>query len=233
MWSYIIDGLLILIVVISIIIGISKGLIDSILGLVSTGLALAASVFLSKYVANFINKIFNFEDFVLKHLDGAEEGSMKIFGVIELNNVEVAKFAVWIATVVIVFVLIKLVLLIVSKMFEHVIQNSPTISGLNRALGMIFGAVKGGVLVLASLALCTLLCQLPVIGTPVYNTIQDTKITRGIYNFVEDFVENNLTQDKIESIIDKIISDNEVPEDDGNTEGGETGEGNNALAGNN
>ena len=124
MWSYIIDGALILLVVISIIIGISKGLIDSILSLIGTGIALLASVFLSKHVANLINKIFNFEDFVLNHLDGAEEGSMKIFGVIELNNVEVAKFAVWIASVVILFILIKLVIYIVAKMFEAVIKSS-------------------------------------------------------------------------------------------------------------
>ena len=118
MWSYVIDGALILILVISIIIGISKGLIDSILSLISTGIAIVASVFLSKHVANLFNKLFNFEDFVLKHLDGAETGSMKIFGVIELSNVEVAKFAAWIATVVILFVLIKLTIYIIGKMFE-------------------------------------------------------------------------------------------------------------------
>ena len=228
MWSYVIDGVLILLLIVSIIIGISKGLIDSILSLVGTGIALLASVFLSKHVANLINKIFNFEDFVLNHLDGAEEGSMKIFGVIELNNVEVAKFAVWIASVVILFIIIKLAIYIVAKMFEAVIKSSPTVSGINRVLGMIFGAIKGGVMVLISLALCTLLCQLPFIGKPVYDAIQDTKITKGIYNVVEDFVENNLTQEKIEDIIDKIVSDNEVPEDNG--EGSGEGEGGSSLS---
>ncbi len=218
MWSYIIDGILILLVVVSIIVGISKGLLDSILSLVGTGLALAISVFLSKYLANFINKIFNFEDFVLKHLDGAETGSMKIFGVIELSNVEVAKFAVWIASVVIVFILIKLAIYILSKMFESVVNSSPTVSGINRVLGMVFGFIKGGVMVIVSLALCTLICQLPLIGSPVYDAIQDTKLTRGVYNVVEDFVENNLTQENIEEIIDKIVSDNEVPETPADTE---------------
>lgn len=228
MWSYIIDGVLILLLVVSIIIGISKGLIDSILSLVGTGIALLASVFLSKYVANLINKIFNFEDFVLNHLDGAEEGSMKIFGVIELSNVEVAKFAVWIASVVILFIIIKLAIYIVGKMFEAVIKSSPTVSGINRVLGMIFGAIKGGVMVLITLALCTLLCQLPFIGKPVYDAIQETTITKGVYNVVEDFVENNLTQEKIEDIIDKIVSDNEIPEDNG--EGAGEGSGDSSLA---
>lgn len=227
MWSYIIDGILILLVVISVIVGISKGLLDSILSLVGTGLALLASVFLSKHVANLVNKIFNFEDFVLKHLDGAETGSMKIFGVIELSNVEVAKFAVWIASVVIVFILIKLAIHILSKMFEAVVNSSPTVSGINRVLGMVFGLIKGGVMALVGLALCTLICQLPLIGNPVYNAIQDTKLTKGIYNVVEDFVETKLTKENIQEIIDKIVSDNEVPSDSG--AGESTGEGTTAT----
>lgn len=227
MWSYIIDGILILLVVISVIVGISKGLLDSILSLVGTGLALLASVFLSKHVANLVNKIFNFEDFVLKHLDGAETGSMKIFGVIELSNVEVAKFAVWIASVVIVFILIKLAIHILSKMFEAVVNSSPTVSGINRVLGMVFGLIKGGVMALVGLALCTLVCQLPLIGNPVYNAIQDTKLTKGIYNVVEDFVETKLTKENIQEIIDKIVSDNEVPSDSG--AGESTGEGTTAT----
>ena len=223
MWSIIIDVILIELIVISVIVGITKGFLDSILSLVGTGLALLISVFLAKHVANFINRIFNFEDFVLKHLDGAEEGSMKIFGVIELHNVEVAKFAVWIATVIILFVLIKLAIYIVSKMFEAVVNSSPTVGGINRVLGMAFGLVKGGVMAIVSLALCTLLCQLPLIGNPVYSAIQDTKITRGVYNIVEDFVEKKLTKENIQEIIDKIVSDNEVPAEK------PSGEGNSAL----
>ncbi len=218
-WSYVIDGVLILMVLISIIVGISKGFFDSVLSLISTGLALAASVFLSKYVANFINKLFNFEDFVLQHLDGAAEGSVKIFGVIELSNVEIAKFCVWISAVIIVYIVIKLVVRILSKMFEAVVKNSIAISGLNRLLGLVFGAVKGGVMVLVALALCTLLSQLPIIGSPIYNAIQDTYVTKTVYNVVEDFVEKNLTQEKIEDIIDKIISDNVIPEDEGSDSG--------------
>ena len=41
---------------------------DSILGLISTGLALAISVFTAKYVANIINKLFNFEGFIVKQI---------------------------------------------------------------------------------------------------------------------------------------------------------------------
>lgn len=223
MWSYIIDGILILTIVICIIVGIAKGLVDSILSLIGTGIALVASVFLSKYVANFVNKIFNFEEFVLKHLDASNDGTIKIFGTIELSNVEVAKFAVWIASVVIMFTLIKLAIFIISKMFEKVIKSNPTASGINRLLGMIFGAVKGGVIVLVGLALCSLVAQLPIIGAPVYDAVQSTHLTKYVYNIVEDFVEDNLTQEKIEGLIEKIVSENdEKDEDENETEEGNT-----------
>lgn len=218
MWSYIIDGLLILIVVICAIVGIVKGLFDSVLSLVGTGLALVISVFTAKYVSNLVNKIFNFEDFVLTKLDASNDGSVKFFGgKFSLSNVEVAKFCVWICSVVIMFLIIKLAIYILSKIFEKVTNSSPTISGINRVLGMVFGLVQGAVVVVALLALSSMLVQVPTIGTPMYNAIQSTAITKGIYNYVDEFVEKNLTKEKVQSLIEKIISNNEVPE----TEGGE------------
>ena len=39
-----------------------------------------------------------------------------------------------------------------------------------------------------------------------------------VYKFVDDFVDENLTKDKIDSLIDKIITENEIPEDSGSDE---------------
>lgn len=207
MWNYIIDGLLILIIVVCAIIGIVKGFFDSILSLVGTGLALAVSVFTAKYVANFINKIFNFEEFLLTKIDEATtEGVITIFGV-DLQNTEVAKFAVWVVSIIIVFIIVKLAIFILSKIFESVVKNSPTMGGINRVLGMVFGIVKGGVTVLGLLAVCSLLAQVPGIGTPIYEQITNTTITSGIYKYVDEFVEKNLTKENIQDIIERFESE--------------------------
>ena len=146
MWSTIIDIALILIIVVSAIIGIVKGLFDSVLSLVGTGIALAVAVFTAKHVSNFLNKIINIEQFVLDKLDASNEGFVEFFGgKFQYSNVEVAKFCVWVVTVIVIFLIIKLALLILSKLFESVVQNSPTISGINRVLGLIFGVLKGGI----------------------------------------------------------------------------------------
>lgn len=227
MWGYVIDGLLILIILVSTFIGIKKGFFDSVIGLIGTGVSLVASVFLAKHVANLVNKLFNFEDFVLKQLDETNsDGVISFFGdKFSLSNVEVAKFCVWICTVVLLFLTILIVIHVIAKIFEAVVNNSITIGGVNKVLGLLFGLLRGCAIVIVMLALSSVLSQVPAIGKPIYDAIQDTKLTSKVYNYVEDFVENKLTKENIQDLIDKIISDNdkETPEDDGQEDGGSSG----------
>jgi len=196
--------------VVCVIIGVCKGLFDSLIGLIGTGVSLIASVFLAKHVAGFINKIFGFEDFVLEKLDANNsDGVISFFGGnFTLSNVEVAKFCVWICAVVILFLTILLVIHIIGKLFEAVVNSRPTLSGVNRVLGLVFGLARGCVTVIALLALCSVLAQVPVIGTPIYDAIQSTKITGKVFDYVDDFVEKNLTKENIQELIDKIASEN-------------------------
>lgn len=231
MWGYIIDGVLIAIIIIAAIVGIVKGLIDSVLGLFGTGIALAAGVFGAKYLSNFINKIFSLDSFILSKLDGGEEGSFTFFGG-EFSNVEIAKFCVWIVTVVIIFLIVKLAIFILSKIFESVTQNNPKLSGINRVLGMLFGIVKGGIISVAIIAVASVLSDVPGIGSIISDKIEDTKVTAFAYKYVDEFVEDNLTAEKIQEIVDKITSgldddkEDEGAEDTG-SEGTEGSEGSN------
>ena len=231
MWSYIVDGLFIIILLVCIVVGIAKGLLDSVLGLVSTGIALLVSIFCAKYVANFINKIFNFEEFILEKLDGTNEGYVSFFGdKFTLTNVDAAKFCAWVCSLVIVFLAIKLAVSILAKLFESITNASPTISGINRVLGMVFGAIKGGVVVFALFALCSLVAQVPFIGTPVYDAVSNAKISGGIFKFVDEMVEKNLTEENVKEIVDRIVS--ESTSDDADSENNDESQvsGGNALA---
>lgn len=204
MWPYIIDGVLILILVVSVIVGIVKGFFDSLLGLIGTGLAFLIAIFTAKYLSNFLNKIIGIEDFVMNKLGAIEgnDGTIQFFGT--RTNSEVAKFCSWIVTVIVIFLIIKLVIFVLSKIFESVVQNSPTISGINRVLGMVFGFAKGCVWVAVILGLCSAVSQVPVIGTGITNKIAETKVTKGVYKYVDDFVDTQLTQEKVNEIINKL-----------------------------
>ena len=113
-------------------------------------------------------------------------------GKFQLSNVEVAKFCVWVLTIVLIFLIIKLVIFILAKIFEGVTKKSPTIGGLNRVLGMIFGMVKGAVTVVFLLVVCSLLGNVPGVGTTVSDKISESTITNWAYKYVDDFTEKNL-----------------------------------------
>jgi len=209
MWSFIIDGIVIGIIVVFAVIGVIKGLIDSVLSLLGTAIAVVVGVFTAKYVSGLINKIFNLETSILNTMDGGEAGTFKIFGN-EFSNPDIARFAVWLISVVAVFLLTKLILLILSKMFEKVTQNAPVISGINRTLGAVFGVVKGAVMVAVSLALCSALSQLPFIGTTISDKIAETKVTNFAYKYVDEFVETQLTKENIENLISNMVPDKDA-----------------------
>lgn len=230
MWGYIIDGVLIAIIVISAIVGIVKGLIDSVLGLFGTGIALVAGVFGAKYLSNFVNKIFGLDVFILSKLDGGAEGSFTFFGG-EFSNVDIAKFCVWIVTVIIIFLIVKLAIFILAKIFESVTQNSPKLSGINRVLGMLFGIAKGGIISVAIIAVASLLSDIPGIGGIINDKIEETKVTAFAYKYVDEFVDENLTAEKVQEIVDKITSELDDNTAEGGTEEGGTGESNTEAGG--
>lgn len=223
MWSYIIDGVLILILVISTIVGIVKGFFDSLLSLLGTGLSFAIAVFTAKYVSPFFNRILGIEEFILNKLDATNEGTVEFFGT--RTNAEVAKFCTWIVTVIVMFLIIKLAIFILAKIFESVTKNSPTLSGINRVFGMLFGLAKGGVWVAVILALCSAVSQVPVIGTTITNKIAETKVTSFVYKYVDDFVDNQLTQEKIDGIISKLAGESTGNNDSTPSGGGEADSG--------
>ena len=126
MWSYIIDGLVILLILGFAVIGIFRGLFKSLLGLISTALALVISVFTAKYLSGILNNLFGLEKlFTNKLASGGNE--LTLLGQ-KLPASDIAKFCVWIITVIIIFAIIKLVVFILAKIFEKITQNSQMVA---------------------------------------------------------------------------------------------------------
>ena len=97
---------------------------------------------------------------------------------------------------------------------------------------MLFGAIRGAVVVVALLAVCSLLSDVPGIGTPIYEKIDNTKVTRVVYKYVDEFIENNLTEENVKDVIDRIVSEVEDKKDTDNesTSSGNTASGNEVKA---
>ena len=99
---------------------------------------------------------------------------------------------------------------------------------------MIFGIVKGGITVVLFIMIASLLGKIPGVGDTIDAKINETKICKWADKYVDDIMENYITKENIQDIIDRIISDNKAENTDntettpeGSTDGATGGE--NAL----
>lgn len=197
-----IDIIFIAILVIFAIIGIVKGLLESILSLVSTGVAFGLAIWIGKPAAKFLRGIVNIDGWFEKLLAKASsEDPIADFLGITITREQLAKFLTVVLCVVVVFILIKLIVLLLAKLFDNALQNHSGFSGLNRVLGMLFGACRGIFIVCCGLALCSIVTWIPGIGSKVTAAIDNTKITKRVYVYVEDFVEDKISEEKLKEVI--------------------------------
>lgn len=199
------------ILIIFTIIGIVKGLFDSLLGLISTGVALAISILVAKPSTTFLSK-FNVDKMFLGFLDKMEDGELvHLFGnpALEFTKVEVSNFLTVIFSIIVVFILIKVAIWLLSKLFSSVVEKSTIGSGLNKVLGGLFGLVKGGVIVLALLAALSAVSGTKLVGDKIQVMMDNSKATNYVYKYVSDFTEKSLEKADIQDFIKDMVKSNQ------------------------
>lgn len=205
MW---VDIVFFAIIIVFAVIGLWKGLFESLLSLISTGVCVFVAVYLAKPCASFINNTLGLD--TPKMFDGligkfSKEQVFHLFGM-EFARSEVAGFLSMIFAGLVVFILLKLGIYLLAKIFDSMTQNSTVLSGLNRVLGMLFGIIKGGVIVIVALALCTVFARF----TKVETYIKQSTVTNWVYNYVDDFTEKQLKDVDIQEIIQDVIKKSDV-----------------------
>lgn len=93
-----------------------------------------------------------------------------------------AVIAVVIAAVV-VFILLKIAVLLLAKLFDALTKNK-AISGLDRAMGLIFGLVKASILICVTLAVFYVIANSTVQGW-----IDNSVVTKWLYQYVTEGVD--------------------------------------------
>lgn len=206
MW---VDIVMFAILAIFLVIGLWKGLFDSLLSLISTGVALTISILVAKPATSFIAKIVNipawFESLLGKAMgDGT---TIELFGIksLEFTKSELANFLSVVFSVVVVFILIKLAVWLLAKLFDSVVENSGIGSGLNRVLGGLFGLVKGGIIVLVILAFCSILSGTQLFGDKINATINKSTCTNYVYKYVSEFTEKTLEKADIKDFVSDLV----------------------------
>lgn len=209
MW---VDIVFFAIIILFAVIGIWKGLFESILSLISTAVCVAVAVYLAKPCASFINNTIKLD--TPKMFDGligkfTKETSFEYFGM-TFTRGEIAGFLSMIFAGLVVFILLKLAIYLLAKLFDSISKKDSVLSGLNRVLGMLFGIIKGGVIVIVSLAICTVFARF----TKVEDYIKKSTVTNWVYNYVDDFAEKQLKDIDIQQVIQDVIKKSDVNSSD-------------------
>ncbi len=203
-----IDIVFIAVILIFAIVGLVKGLFDSILSLCAS----VASVFLSfwagKPVAAFLNKIVDVNGFFVKGLTsiGVTDTSVPNY-----NLDQLATICTIALSMVVVFILIKVAVWLLAKLFDSATASSTAISGLNRLFGLVFGAVQGFAIVLVCLGVTSIVSMVGPLDAKINTFLEPSKLTRGTYNYVDEWVQDELS-DKIEEFVQDLSKTDLTPE---------------------
>lgn len=206
-----IDIVFIAILVVFAVIGLWRGLFDSLLGLISSGVALTIAIFTAKSVSKFLNKTLKINNWFAGMLEKTvgESGNITLFGkeALTFPVKQVAEFLSVVFAIIVVFVLIKLAVWLLAKLFDSVASASTIGSGLNKVLGLVFGVLRGGVALVCVLSLCCVFNNTGLIGNTIQDNMDKTKITKYVYKYVSDYTEKLFEKaDMAEYIKDAVKS---------------------------
>ncbi len=93
-----------------------------------------------------------------------------------------------IITGIVIYFLLKIIVLILIKFFDNITDHG-TLGTVDKILGFVLGAVKGLVIVVALCAVTALITLIPTVNEKVSPIIQETKVTKFIYNTTDDLLE--------------------------------------------
>ncbi|MGN1221959.1 MAG: CvpA family protein [Christensenellales bacterium] len=119
--------------------------------------------------------------------------------VVQYIGERIAGVAALVIAVVVMFIVIRIAILLLAKLFNALTKNK-AISGLDRAMGLIFGLLKGAILVSLVLGVFYLIAN-----TTVTEWIQNSTITKWVYQYVCEFIDWAVTNFNLPEVITNLF----------------------------
>ncbi|PKK95795.1 MAG: hypothetical protein CVV59_01860 [Tenericutes bacterium HGW-Tenericutes-4] len=113
--------------------------------------------------------------------------------------------ATLIVAAVLIYIVIRIAIGILSKIFDAITKN-PAIGGLDRLLGLAFGAAKGALLIAVIFAVYSVLVVIPGVEQATSSILDASTLGKPIYNIVSEFVVNQIGQIDFNAIIQGAFS---------------------------
>ena len=226
----VIDIVVILALVIWGIKGFKDGLLKSFISLFNWTVCILVSVFVAKYVASWINGIYDFSSLIGNKISSALTGVHEFFNmsvaefggkqnvinsipegingmlkqlikvvfsntaVDEASSASVASImgsslghiAMIIIAGIVTFIILKIALALLSRLFDN-ISRTKVLGSVNKILGLAFGLVKAGLIIIIVNFVLVGLTLIPAVNNTITPIIQDnTHIEKVIYNKTDD-----------------------------------------------
>lgn len=216
-----IDIALFVILAIFAIVGFARGFLKSLIALFGTLLTLVVAILLAKPVAGLVDSWFGLSTVFQHMIEGSLHetfqggipfllngiittlmGADYMAGVTD-ETIRSMEFASDVALkignlitiaicVVALFILIRIVLWLLGKLFDKITQNH-AINGLDRILGVVLGIVKGALVVFVIFGIAFLLSSLiPSLGGTIEYWVEQNTVTQWCYNWSRDIIENTI-----------------------------------------
>ena len=228
----IIDILIVAVLIIFGIIGFNKGFLKSFISLFSWVVCILIAIFTAKYVANWINGIYDFSSLIGGRIADGLTGVNEFFSqsISEFSSTEeiinnlpadlnrllsqlikvvfsntsvdmtstdtiasvvglsLGHICMVIIAGILTFIVLKIVIALLSRLFDN-ISRTKILGGLNKVLGLIFGVLKAGCIIIILNCILVGLSLIPAVNNTITPLIQDnTHIEKVIYNKTDEFV---------------------------------------------
>ncbi|MGN1222631.1 MAG: CvpA family protein [Christensenellales bacterium] len=116
-----------------------------------------------------------------------------------------AGIAVFAICMIVAFILIKLAILILSKIFDALKKDSPAFSGLDRLLGFIFGLAKSLVFIAVIFLIANLVQGVPQIATFLDKVFEGSTVAKPLYDFTTNILSKYISKFDVNSMLAKIM----------------------------
>lgn len=103
------------------------------------------------------------------------------------------------------FIVIKLVLYFLAKIFDALKKKSLAFSGLDRVLGLILGAGKGLLLIAVVCIIASLIQSIPAVANALDTVFAGSNIGKPFYDFITSFVNNYVSQIDFNTILSGMV----------------------------
>ena len=119
--------------------------------------------------------------------------------VVNYLGAQVARIAAIVIATIVMFVLLRIAVKLLAKLFDALSKNK-AVSGLDRAIGLTFGLLKGAIIVCLTLGIFYLIANQTVNGW-----IEGSVVTKWMYNYICQFIEWAVNHFNLPSVITNLF----------------------------